>query len=82
MIRMAFFAEAVMLALGGAGLGLAAGKLGEVLIGQVYPSIPFAAPLWAMLAAPAVAIATSILFSVAPARQAARLDPVRALSRR
>ncbi len=81
-IRLAFFAEAVMLALGGAALGLAAGKLGQVLIGQVYPAIPFAAPLWALLAAPAVAIATSILFSVAPARQAARLDPVRALSRR
>jgi len=82
MIRLAFFTEAVMLALGGAALGLAAGKLGEVLIGQVYPEIPFAAPLWALAAAPAVAIATSILFSVAPARQAARLDPVRALSKR
>ncbi|MSQ55192.1 MAG: ABC transporter permease [Betaproteobacteria bacterium] len=82
MIRMAFFAEAVMLALGGAGLGLAAGKLGQVLIGQIYPAIPFTPPLWAVFAAPAVAIATSILFSVAPARQAARLDPVRALSRR
>ncbi|MBM4219895.1 MAG: FtsX-like permease family protein [Gammaproteobacteria bacterium] len=82
MIRLAFFTEAVMLALGGAALGLAAGKLGEVLIGQVYPAIPFSAPLWALAAAPAVAIATSILFSVAPARQAARLDPVRALSKR
>jgi len=82
MIRLAFFTEAIMLALGGAGLGLAAGKLGEVLIGQVYPAIPFTAPLWALFAAPAVAIATSILFSVAPARQAARLDPVRALSKR
>ena len=82
MIRLAFFCEAAMLALGGAALGLAAGKLGQVLIGQIYPAIPFTPPLWALFAAPAVAIATSILFSVAPARQAARLDPVRALSRR
>jgi len=82
MIRLAFFAEAVMLALGGAALGLAAGKAGQLLIGQVYPAIPFTPPLWALAAAPAVAIATSILFAVAPARQAARLDPVRALSRR
>jgi len=81
-IRLAFFTEAVMLALGGAALGLAAGKLGQVVIGQVYPAIPFTPPLWALAAAPAVAIATSILFAVAPARQAARLDPVRALSRR
>lgn len=82
MIRLAFFTEAVMLALGGAALGLAAGKFGQVLIGQLYPTIPFTPPLWALAAAPAVAIATSILFAVAPARQAARLDPVRALSRR
>jgi putative ABC transport system permease protein len=82
MIRLAFFAEAVMLALGGAALGLAAGKLGQVLIGQLYPTIPFTPPLWALAAAPIVAIATSVLFAVAPARQAARLDPVRALSRR
>jgi putative ABC transport system permease protein len=82
MIRLAFFTEAVMLALGGAALGLAAGKLGQMLIGQIYPAIPFTPPLWALAAAPAVAVATSILFAVAPARQAARLDPVRALSRR
>ena len=82
MIRLAFFTEAVMLALGGAALGLAAGKLGQLLIGHIYPAIPFTPPLWALAAAPAVAIATSILFAVAPARQAARLDPVRALSRR
>jgi putative ABC transport system permease protein len=81
-IRLAFFTEAVMLALGGAALGLAAGKLGQVLIGQIYPAIPFTPPLWALAAAPGVAIATSILFAVAPARQAARLDPVRALSKR
>jgi putative ABC transport system permease protein len=81
-IRLAFFTEAVMLALGGAALGLAAGKLGQVLIGQIYPAIPFTPPFWALAAAPAVAIATSILFAVAPARQAARLDPVRALSKR
>jgi putative ABC transport system permease protein len=82
LIRLAFFAEAVMLALGGAALGLAAGKLGQLAIGQVYPAIPFTPPLWALAAAPAVAIGTAILFAVAPARAAARLDPVRALSRR
>jgi putative ABC transport system permease protein len=81
-VRAVFLAEAVMLALGGAALGLAAGKLGQLIISQAYPDIPFTPPLWALVAAPATALATSILFSLAPARRAARLDPVKALSRR
>jgi putative ABC transport system permease protein len=81
-IGLAFIAEAVLLALGGAGLGLAVGKLGQMLIGQIYPSVPFTAPWWALVAAPLTALATAVLFAVAPARRAAKLDPVRALSRR
>ncbi len=81
-IRLMFFTEAVLLALGGASLGLAAGKLGQLFIGQLFPSIPFTAPWWAVIAAPLTAIATAVLFAVAPARRAARLDPVRALSKR
>jgi putative ABC transport system permease protein len=81
-IRLSFVTEAVLLALGGAAVGLAAGKLGQTLLGQIYPDIPFTAPWWAVLAAPLTAIVTSILFSVLPARRAARLDPVQALSKR
>jgi putative ABC transport system permease protein len=81
-IRLAFLTEAVLLALGGAAFGLAAGKLGQVIIGQIVPSVPFTAPWWALLAAPATAIVTSVLFAVMPARRAARLDPVQALSKR
>jgi putative ABC transport system permease protein len=81
-IAAAFIAEAVLLALGGAALGLAAGKLGQLLIGQLYPSVPFTAPWWAMIAAPLTAIGAAVAFAVAPARRAARLDPVRALSKR
>jgi len=81
-IRLMFFTEAVLLALGGASLGLAAGKAGQLFIGQLFPSIPFTAPWWAVIAAPLTAIGTAVLFSVAPARRAARLDPVRALSKR
>ncbi|HLE65792.1 MAG TPA: ABC transporter permease [Burkholderiales bacterium] len=81
-IRLVFFTEAVLLALGGAAFGLAAGKIGQILIGQIYPAIPFTPPWWAVLAAPLTAIGTAVLFAVAPARRAARLDPVRALSRR
>jgi putative ABC transport system permease protein len=81
-IAAAFIAEAVLLALGGATVGLAAGKLAQVLIGQIYPAVPFTPPWWAVIAAPLTAIGTAVLFSVAPARRAAKLDPVLALSRR
>jgi putative ABC transport system permease protein len=81
-IRAAFLTEACLLALGGAALGLAAGELGRFALSQALPSIPFAAPPWALAAAPAVALLTAIAFAVTPARRAARLDPVRALSRR
>ncbi len=81
-IRAAFFTEAVMLALGGATLGLAVGKLGQLAIGQAFPDIPFTAPWWALIAAPLTAIVTSVLFTVIPARRAAQLDPIQALSKR
>jgi putative ABC transport system permease protein len=44
--------------------------------------LPVAAPWWAVLAAFGTALVTGILFSVMPARRAARLDPVMALARR
>lgn len=81
-IRLAFFTEAILLAVGGAAVGLAVGKLAQVAIGQVYPDIPFTSPWWAVIAAPLTAIVTSVLFTVLPARRAARLDPVLALSKR
>ncbi len=81
-IRAAFFTEAVLLALGGAACGLAAGRLGQLALGQALPGVPFAAPWWALLAAPLTAILTAVLFTVLPARRAAALDPVAALSKR
>ena len=81
-IRLAFFTEAMLLASGGAAAGLAVGELGRSIVAQAYPAIPFQAPWWALVAAPAIALVTAVLFTVAPARRAARLDPVQALSRR
>ncbi|HUW39124.1 MAG TPA: ABC transporter permease [Rhodocyclaceae bacterium] len=81
-IRLLFFTEALLLATGGAVAGLAVGELGRSIAAQLYPAIPFQAPWWALLAAPATAMATAVLFTVAPARRAAMLDPVQALSRR
>ncbi|MBI4190922.1 MAG: ABC transporter permease [Betaproteobacteria bacterium] len=81
-IRLAFFTEAVLLAIGGAAVGLIVGQLGRNLALQLYPTIPFQAPWWALVAAPATAVITAVLFTVLPARRAAKLDPVQALSRR
>jgi putative ABC transport system permease protein len=81
-IRLAFFTEAMLLASGGAAAGLAVGELGRSVVARMYPAIPFQAPWWALIAAPMIALITAVLFTVAPARRAARLDPVQALSRR
>ncbi|HTT37985.1 MAG TPA: ABC transporter permease [Burkholderiales bacterium] len=81
-IRLLFFAEAVLLSCLGAMAGLAAGFAGNSLIVRVYPVLPAAAPAWAVAAALVTAVATGVLFSIMPARRAARLDPVAALSRR
>jgi len=81
-IRLAFFTEAMLLACGGAAAGLVVGEAGRSIVAQMYPAIPFQAPWWALVAAPATALVTAVLFTVAPARRAAMLDPVQALSRR
>ena len=81
-IRLAFLTEAVLLAFSGAALGLIAGQLATNVALHLYPAIPFQAPWWSLIAAPATAVITAVLFTVAPARRAARLDPVQALSRR
>ncbi|HEU0283063.1 MAG TPA: ABC transporter permease [Gallionella sp.] len=80
-IRNLFFAEAILLSGIGSMAGLVLGEIGTTVIAQIYPSLPVAAPWWAVLAAFGTALGTGILFSVWPARRAARLDPVMALAR-
>lgn len=79
-IRHLFFAEAALLSGIGSVAGLALGYAGSFVIGQIYPSLPVSPPWWAVIAATATALGTGILFSVWPARRAARLDPVAALA--
>jgi putative ABC transport system permease protein len=81
-IRNLFFAEAVLLSGIGSVAGLILGYAGSRLIAEIYPSLPVSPPWWAVLAATGIALGTGILFSVWPARRAARLDPVTALSGR
>ncbi|UCH50048.1 MAG: ABC transporter permease [Betaproteobacteria bacterium] len=81
-IRNLFFAEAALLSACGAIVGLGLGAAGILIIRQIYPAFPAAAPLWAVAAAVLTAALTGVSFSVMPARRAARLDPVIALAKR
>lgn len=81
-IRNAFLAEAAMLSLLGALIGVALGEAGAAVLRQLYPVFPAYPPLWALLAGVGTALFTGILFGVMPARKAALLDPVQALSKR
>ncbi|MCY1269989.1 Macrolide export ATP-binding/permease protein MacB [compost metagenome] len=77
-IRALFLGEAALLALLGAGGGLA---LGECLLwlGRIASDLPLYSPWWARLGAPALALAAALLFAWLPAAHAARLAPVQSL---
>ena len=81
-ISVLFLSEAALLSLTGAGVGVLVGLAGVWLGRELYPNFPLITPLWAVGAAVAIALAVGILFGVLPARRAARLDPVQALTRR
>jgi putative ABC transport system permease protein len=76
-----FLAEAALLSLFGALLGLGVGLAGSWLVTQLYPTLNMTPPIWAAFAAVATAVATGLVFGILPARRAARLDPVLALAR-
>jgi putative ABC transport system permease protein len=81
-IRLIFLTEATMLSLTGAVLGYGLGLMAAALIRLLYPTFPAYPPDWAVLAGLTTALVTGILFGVLPARRAAQLDPVQALSKR
>ena len=81
-IRTIFLTEAAILSLMGAVLGLLLGEAGAAVLRHLYPTFPAYPPLWAVVAGVGTALFTGLLFGVMPARKAARLDPVQALSRR
>lgn len=81
-IRNLFLAEAVLLSMSGAGIGLLLGEGATHVVARYYPLLAGGAPAWVLAPAFLVAAATGLVFGVAPARRAARLDPVLALSRR
>ncbi len=76
-----FLCEAAALSLAGGLAGIAGGYAAAWAIGRAYPALPIAPPLWAVAAAMATAAATGLAFGLLPARRAAALDPVAALSK-
>ncbi len=77
-----FLAESAMLSLTGAVFGLVVAFLGAWAAARFFPAFPLRVPLWALVMATGVALATGLAFGVLPARRASNLDPVQALSRR
>ena len=77
-----FLVESAILSLAGAGFGLVMAFFSTWALARVFPNFPITVPIWALGAATGVSVLTGLVFGVLPARRAANLDPVQALSRR
>src|SRR6185295_16286062 len=77
-----FLAEAALLSLAGALIGLAVVIAGVWGLVAMYPALPARPPLWAVASALGLALVMGLVFGLLPARPAAQLDPVNALGRR
>ena len=77
-----FLSESAVLSLIGSGLGVVLALVGTWASLRFYPNFPVTIPWWALTAATLVGVLTGLVFGVLPARRAAGLEPVEALSRR
>jgi len=77
-----FLSESAVLSLIGSFLGVVLALVGTWASLRFYPNFPVTIPWWALTAATLVGVLTGLVFGVLPARRAAGLEPVEALSRR
>ena len=77
-----FLSESAVLSLIGSFLGVVLALVGTWASLRFYPNFPVTIPWWALTAATVVGVFTGLVFGVLPARRAAGLEPVEALSRR
>ena len=78
-IQRIFLLEAVMLTTVGGTIGATAGIAAALGLRAFLPALPVEIPIDFLLAAIAMSVVTGIVSGVAPARRAARLEPVDAL---
>lgn len=81
-VRQLFMVEALLLSFAGGLLGTGLGYIGAAVMRQLYPVFPAYPPLWAVLAGLGTALASGLIFGVMPAKRAAQLDPLQALTKR
>jgi putative ABC transport system permease protein len=81
-ITLAFLTEAALLSSAGGAVGLLVGYGVSAILRQVWPTFPLHAPGWAVCSAVVVSVGMGVVFGALPARRAALLDPVAALTRR
>lgn len=81
-VQWLFLTEAILLSLIGALAGLLLGKILISALHVIYPKFPVVLPEWGLISAIGVSILTGLLFGVLPARKAAKLDPIAALTKR
>jgi putative ABC transport system permease protein len=73
-----FLVESVTVTLVGGAAGVVLAGGGAFLLARLTP-VPAAVPLWSVLAGLGVSAACGVVFGIAPAHRAARMDPVEAL---
>ncbi|MFQ5469960.1 MAG: ABC transporter permease [Gammaproteobacteria bacterium] len=81
-ILLLILSEATLLSVFGACVGISIGLSGTMLLAQLYPHFPVAAPFWSIAAAFSVAVLTGFIFAALPASKASKLDPVLALMKK
>jgi len=81
-VQQLFLFEALLLSVAGAVVGVGFGYLGAAVLRYLYPVFPAYPPLWAVLAGLGTALVSGLVFGVMPARSAAKLDAIQALSRK
>ena len=81
-VRTLFLTEAGLIAAAGAVVGMVVGKVIVIIGRQVYPTVPFATPGWALWSSLGLAVGTALLFAWLPAQQAADMEPVDALGKK
>ncbi|MCH2478787.1 MAG: ABC transporter permease [Gammaproteobacteria bacterium] len=79
-INSLFITEAIILSGSGALLGLVLGHTVTQVLKVAFPTFNFLPPLWASFVSLFVALVSGVVFGLLPARRAAKLDPVIALS--